>query len=104
MLLQFLQVLFLGTIVTNQILSIFVLFVKDSVFCLNNVHLHHRSNCVFLSRRDGDLLSMVLYLSYHVVKHMLKVVQVTTHCHLVFIFVTTKKNVILTKHTVHCLN
>ena len=77
-----------------KVLSLLKLFVQHRIFGLNNVHLQHCPDGIFLSWSDANLLAMVLKFSHHVVYYLLKVIHVAPHRELVFAFVTSKEHML----------
>jgi hypothetical protein len=77
-----------------NLLSDFVLLIKESVSCLDYVHLQDSTRCLLLRVCYVYLLRVILQLRHHIIQNELQRVQVTPHRELLFVLVTTNQSIV----------
>lgn len=77
-----------------DLLSDFVLLVKEGISCLDYVHLQDSTRCLLLRMGYVHLLRVILQLRDHIIQNQLQRVQVTPHRELLFVLVATDQRIV----------
>lgn len=77
-----------------DLLSDFVLLVKERISCLDYVHLQDSTRCLLLRMGYVDLLRVILQLGDHIIQNQLERVQVPPHRELLFVLVATDERIV----------